>query len=82
MVSYRTIIFGTIAVISATSPAYAGGGSPIPGHVRQATIAAPAGGSPIPGGRQAMTGGSPIPGPVAFVNALVRDAEAILHINH
>ena len=89
MVSYRTILFGTIAVISATSPALASGGHALPGPSKQtASIAAASGGGALPGpSRQTVTaaaasGGGALPGPVAFLNALLRDAESVLHINH
>lgn len=46
MVSYRTLIFGTIAVISASAPAVAGGLSPLPGP--QQAVVSPGGLTPLP----------------------------------
>lgn len=85
MVSYRTILFGTIAVISATSPALASGGRPLPGPGRTVTIATPSGGGPLPSKTTTVatpSGGGPLPGPVSLLSVLLRDAESILHINH
>jgi len=65
MVSYRTLLFGTIAVISAASPAYAGTLNPLPAPPARATAstANPGTLNPLPAPVHTMGTLNPLPAP-------------------
>ncbi|HEV3155667.1 MAG TPA: hypothetical protein VGZ02_17815 [Candidatus Baltobacteraceae bacterium] len=70
MVSYRTLVFGTIAVISAAAPAYAGQPLALPGPQQQASVATPSQPQALPQKGQPRALPSPV-GQQSFITILV-----------